>query len=46
MSKYEVHGYTTDYVNPLLTNNFIPECIVLRCTANTTVTRPIIDHIY
>jgi len=43
-AKYGVHHETTDYVNNLLVNNFVPMIIMpSRATANTAA---IIDHIY
>ena len=44
ISKYAVRSYTTDYVNMLLTNNFIPVCVMPTRITNNTAT--IIDHIY
>ena len=40
-----MHHETTDYVNNLLVNNFVPTIIIMpsRVTANTA---SIIDHIY
>jgi len=44
LSKYMDHSGTTDYVNILLANNFLP--VIVMPTRITTTSATVIDHIY